>query len=104
MKEFCALRAKTYANLLDDISEYKRAKGTKKRVIKSRLMFENYTNCLFNNKTILRPQQVFRSYHNEYTVNINKIALSSNDYKRLQAFDGVKTYPHGTNAFKVCKS
>ena len=56
MKEFCALRAKTYANLLDDISEYKRAKGTKKRVIKSRLMFENYTNCLFNNKTILRPQ------------------------------------------------
>ena len=56
MKEFCALRAKAYANLLDDNSEYKTAKGTKKHVLKRRLMFENYTNCLFNNKTILRPQ------------------------------------------------
>ena len=104
MKEYCALRAKTYANLIDDNSEYKRAKGTKKRVMKRRLMFENYTNCLFNNKTTLRPQQVFRSdHHNQYTVKINKIAPSSNDDKRLQAFDGVTTYPHGTNVFKVRK-
>ena len=24
--------------------------------------------------------------------------------KRLQIFDGIRTYPYGTNAFKVCKS
>ena len=30
MKEFCALRAKTYAFLLDDDNEIKKAKGTKK--------------------------------------------------------------------------
>ena len=34
MKEFCALRAKTYAYLMDDDSEKKKAKGTKKCVTK----------------------------------------------------------------------
>ena len=64
-------------------------------------MFWNYKDCLFNNKTILRPQQVFRNdLHDEYTVEINKIALSSNDDKRLQALDRITTYTHGTNIFK----
>ena len=39
-----------------------------------------------------------------YTEEVNKIALSSNDDKRLQTFDRVTTYPYGTNAFKVCES
>ena len=41
MKEFCALRAKTYTYLMDDHSEKKKAKGIKKCVIKHRLMFED---------------------------------------------------------------
>ena len=41
MKEFCALRAKTYTYLMDDDSEKKKAKGIKKCVIKHRLMFED---------------------------------------------------------------
>ena len=105
MKEFYGLRAKTYAYLMDDNSEKKKAKGTKKCVIKRRLMSENYKECLFNNKIILKSQQVFKSdYHNVYTVEINKTALSSNDDKTLQTFDETTTYPHGTNAFKVCES
>ena len=39
-----------------------------------------------------------------YTGEVNKIALSNNDDKRLQTFDGITTYPYGTNAFKVCES
>ena len=39
-----------------------------------------------------------------YTEELNKIALSSNDDKRIQKFDGIETYPYGTNAFKVCES
>ena len=39
-----------------------------------------------------------------YTEQINKIALSSNDSKRLQTSDKIITYPYGTNAFKVCES
>ena len=39
-----------------------------------------------------------------YTEEVNKIALSSNDDKRIQTFDKVTTYPYGTNVFKVCKN
>ena len=39
-----------------------------------------------------------------YREEANKIALSSNDHKRLQTFDRITTYLHGTNAFKVCES
>ena len=35
---------------------------------------------------------------------LNKIALSSNDDKRLHTFDRATTYPHGTDAFKVFES
>ena len=42
MKEFCALRAKTYLYLMDDNSEIKKSNGTKKYVINQELMFENY--------------------------------------------------------------
>ena len=105
MKEFCALRAKTYSYLMDDNSEVKKSKGTKKCVIKRRLMFENYKDSLFNNKTILKSQQRFKSdHHKVYTEEVNKIALSSNDDKRLQTHDKITTYPYGTNAFKVCES
>ena len=105
MLEFAGLRAKTYAYLMDDDSEYKEAKGTKKCLIKRGLMSKIYKDCLLNNKIILQLQQKFKSdHHNVYTEQINKIALSSNDDKRLQTFDKITTYPYGTNAFKVCES
>ena len=78
---------------MDDGSEHKKAKGIKKCVIKQGLMFENYKDCSFNYKTMLKSQQRFKSdYHNVYTEQINKIALSSNDDKRLQNFDIITTY------------
>ena len=55
--EVVALRPKTYAYLMDDGSDHKKAKGTKKCVIKQKLMFQNFKNCLFNNKTVYRSQQ-----------------------------------------------
>ena len=68
-------------------------------------MFENYKDSLFNNKTILKSQLRFKSdHHNVYTEEVNKIALNSSDNKRLQKVDRIKTYPYGTNAFKVCES
>ena len=104
MKEFCAVRAKTYTYLMDDDSENKKAKGVKRCIVKRRLMFENYKDSLFNNKTIMRSQLRFKSdHHNVYTEEVNKIALNSSDNKRLQTFDRITTYPYGTNAFKVCE-
>ena len=68
-------------------------------------MFENYKDSLFKNKTILKSQLRFKSnHHNVYTEEVNKIALNSNNNKRMQTFDGITTYPYGTNTFKVCES
>ena len=68
-------------------------------------MFKHYADCLLNNKTIPKWQQRFKSdCHNVYTAQTNKIALSSNDDKRLQTFHKIATYPYGTNAFIECKS
>ena len=57
MIKFVGIRAKTYAYLMDDDSEHKKAKGTKKCIIKRRLTFKNYKDCLFNDKIILQSQQ-----------------------------------------------
>ena len=102
--ELCALRAKAYANRLDDDTKMKKAKGTKKSVVKREITFKNYMDCLFNNEVIIKSQQRFRSdHHRVYTEEVNKIALSSNDDKRLQTYDRITTYPHGTSASKVCE-
>ena len=61
---------------MNDDSEYKKAKGTKKCIIKRRLTLENYKDCQSNNEIILKLQQILKSdYHNVYTKQINKIVL-----------------------------
>ena len=110
MEEFVALRAKTYSYLIDGYNDEdyeknkivnKKAKGTKKCVIKRELMFDNYKESSFDNKTILKSQQRFRSdHHKVYTEEVNKIVLSSNNDKRLQTYDRITTYLYGMNAFK----
>ena len=79
---------------MHDNSEAKKAKGTKKCVIKRMSKFPYYKDCLLNNEIILKSQQRFKSErHNVYTEEVNKIALSSNDDKRLQTYDRVTSYP-----------
>ena len=57
-------------------------------------MFKNYKDCLLSNNLMLQSQQRFKSdHHNVYIERINKIALSSNDDKRLQTFDNITMYP-----------
>ena len=105
MAEFCALKAKTYAYKLDDDTEHKKAKGTKKCKVKRELMFKNYKNSSFNVEVIIRSQQRFRSdHHRVYTEEVSKIVLRSNNDKRIQTFDKVTTFPYGTNVFKVCEN
>ena len=102
--EFVALRPKTYSYLTDDCEEDKKAKGTKKYVIKRELKFKNYKNCLLNDKVVLKLQQKFKSErHDVFTENVNKIALSNNNDKKLPTFDKITTYSYGTNVGKVCK-
>ena len=94
--EFVALRPKTYSYLTDDCKEDKKTKGTKKCVINIMIKFNDYKNCLLKDEVVLKSQQRFRSKgHDVYTGNINKIALSSNDDKRLTASDKITSYPYG---------
>ena len=88
MTEFCAFRVKTNSFLIDEYTDAdyaknkitnKKAKGTKKSVIKRALMFKNYKDSLFNDEVTIRSQQRFRSdHHKVYTEEVNKISLSSN--------------------------
>ena len=105
----------------------KKAKVTKKYFMKRKLKFEDYKHCLKahlenkvnhlekkntvdvvslqenheefirNNKLILKLQQKFRSKKNVFTEEVNKIALSPNNDKRIQSVDSVETYTSKTN-------
>ena len=111
---------------MDDGSDHKETKGTKKCVIKQILMFENYKDCLFDiirllgrvyhfilvicypcsfHKTVYRSEKIFKSYyHDVYTEEVNKIALRSNDNKRLQTSERIITYPYGTSEMMIKQS
>ena len=109
MAEFFALRAKTYSYLDYEGKEEKKAKGTKKSVVQRKIKFDDYKTCLFNNNQVLRSKEVFKSsmiyiFDDIYTLRRNKIALSSNDEKRLQTYDKITIYPYGCSVGKVCKT
>ena len=94
--EFVTLRPKTYSFLTDDGKEDKKAKGTKKCIIKKMIKFNDYKKCLLNGEIILKSQQRFISNkHDVYTENINKIALSNNDDKRIVLSNKITSYPYG---------
>ena len=55
------------------------------------LTFEDYKKCLFSNGKVLKSHQ----NHEVYTENINKIALSCDDDKRIVTSDRITSYPYG---------
>ena len=57
MTAFIAPRPKTYLCLMVDGNEVKKAKETKKCVIKQRPKFNDYKDCLLNNKIAFKSQQ-----------------------------------------------
>ena len=74
MTKLVALTPKTYFYLIDDDSEAKKEKGTKKCVIKKVFKFNDYKGCLLNNEIILKSQQRFRSERqNVYTEDVTKL-------------------------------
>ena len=82
--------------------EDKKAKGTKKCVIKKMIKFNDYKKCLLNDEVIFKSEQKFISKkHDVYTENINKIALSSNDDKRIVSSDKITSYPYGYKGKQV---
>ena len=103
--EFVTLRPKTYSYSTDDGKEDKKAKGTKKCVIKRMIKFDYYKNCLLKDEILLKSQQRFISKkHDVYTEDINKIALSNNDDKRIVSSDKIASYSYGYKGKKCIKN
>ena len=93
--EFVTLRPKTYSFLTDYGKEDKKAKGTKKCIIKKMIKFNDYKKCLLDDEVILKSQQRFISKkHDVYSENINKIALSNNDDKRIVSSNKISSCPY----------
>ena len=62
------------------------------------ILKKDHKEFIRNNKLILKTQQRFKSErHNTFTEEINKIALSSNDNKRMQSINSIETYAYGTS-------
>lgn len=85
--EFVGLRAKCYAIRSLDGKSYnekmKKAKGVKKCVLKRKITFNDYVNCIVNQCEVKEKQNTIRSIlHKVYTIQMEKIALSPFDDKR----------------------
>ena len=94
--EFVGLRAKLYSYRVEESYEEKKCKGVKKAVIKKTITFNDYKDCLFDNKPAMRKMNVIRSHlHTMYTETVNKIALSPFDDKRLIQKDNIHTFAYG---------
>ena len=94
--ECVTLKPTTYSYFTDGGKEDKKAKGTKKCEIKRMIKFDDYKKCLLNGEVILKSQQrFFSNKHDVYTENINKIALSNNDEKRILSSDKITSYLYG---------
>ena len=101
--EFVGLRAKLYSYKMLDGSEDKICKGVTKNVTKRSIQFDDYRECLFSRKKQHRKMNVIRSHcHEIYTEEINKIALSSDDHKRVIMADGIHTLAYGHAYLNKC--
>ena len=92
IEEFVGLRAKLYSYKMFEGEEHKKCKGVKKNVIKKSTTHEDYTDCLFSRREHLISMNVLRSHlHEMYTKEVNKIALSADDNKRVIQEDQIHT-------------
>ena len=82
----------------------KKAKGTKKCVIKQNLCLKISNIACLTIKRYIDGIRFRSYYHFMYTEEVNKIALSSNDDKRLQTSDKIKTYRYGTDETMIKQS
>jgi hypothetical protein len=96
IEEFVGLRAKLYSYKMFEGKENKKCKGVKKNIVENTITHDDYRNTLFSRKDLYRTMNVLRSYKHEiYTEEVNKIALSSDDDKRVIQEDGVRTLAYG---------
>ena len=89
---FVGLRAKLYSFKIEDTNIVKKSKGVKKSVVKKKIEFEDYVECLKTGKKQMRSMNVIKSENHEiFSKEVNKLALSADDDKREIMEDKVNT-------------
>ena len=89
---FVGLRPKMYSFKIEESKTVKKLKGIKKSVIKKQIDFEDYVDCLKTGKKKMRSMNIIKSEnHDIYSKEVNKLALSSDDNKRILCKDKVNT-------------
>ena len=89
---FVGLRPKLYSFRIEEDKEVRKCKGIKKNVVKKKLDFDDYVQCLFSGKKEMRKMNIIRSEnHDIYSKEVNKVALSNEDDKREVLLGKVKT-------------
>jgi len=95
ISDFVGLRSKLYSFRTVDDDEKKICKGIKKSVVKNRLTFDDFKECVFSSEIKMVECNTLRSYHPEmYSISVNKVALSAFDDKRYLV-DKLETLPYG---------
>ena len=90
MTEFILLASNVYAYICDNDKIEKKVKGIKKCVRDRVLIFEHYMDALLLNTKIRATRKIFKSNnHTMTTEEVNKLALTRKDDKRIQSFDGI---------------
>ena len=79
----------------------KKCKGITKNITKRSIQFNDYRECLLSRKEQHRKMNAIRNHcHDIYTVEINKIALSSDDDKRVIMVDEIQSLAYGHTNLK----
>ena len=101
MTEFITLRPKMYAYKTGGSEstagwdEVKKCKGIKKCIVRATISFEDYKKCLLRGEASYRSQLMFRSLKHEVrTLEVNKLALSRDDDKRITV-NGISSLARG---------
>jgi hypothetical protein len=113
ISEYIGLRAKSYVNKLYDVEnsgfyDKKKSKGVPNKHLQNRIHFNDYKDCVMDNKVIRLGANAEKPEHQEkiisfishnlktYSIEQSKIALSSNDDKRIPMPENrLMTYAHG---------
>lgn len=105
MTDFCGLRSKTYAFLLNNEEKNEKILKSKcKGVTKSyrkKISFANYKKCVMSYDQVHMIQyQIQAKTHKVRTVQVNKLCFSSFDDKRHLLNCGVHSLPYGSKLIK----
>ena len=87
---FVGLRPKLYSFKVESEKANKKCKGIKKNGVKKGITVEDYVKCLFSGEKQMRSMKIIRSEnHDIYSKEVNKIALSDEDDKRILTKDKI---------------